>query len=737
MGEEDVGLFVTVEESKVRRVAYKIFAVSILVGIGMIWSYRVCNIPRTGEAGRWVWLGLFTAELWFGFYWIITQSVRWNIVHRYTTTFFKDTPSLSRNREKLPDVDIFVCTADPVMEPPQLVINTVLSLMAYDYPPEKLTVYLSDDGCSDLTFYALLEASHFSKHWIPFCNKFKVEPRSPEAFFTEMLKFNGHASGEEWFAIKRLYEDMKKRVMSATELGRVPEEVREQHKGFSEWNAGVTKGDHQTILQIVIDGRDPNAVDVEGASLPTLVYLAREKRPQYPHNFKAGAMNALIRVSSEISKGEIILNVDCDMYSNNSETLRDVLCFFMDEVNGPQISYVQFPQNYYNVTENDIYCNTNKVVNQLELAGVDGYGGALYCGTGCFHRREALCGRKYSSECRGQQNRKIERKEERSIGEVAEKCKVLANCTYERGTQWGKEMGLMYGCPVEDIITGLAIQCRGWKPIYYNPERPGFLGNAPTSLLQHLVQFKRWSEGMFQIFLSKYCPFLYGKGRIKLGLQMGYCVYCLWAANSFPTLYYVLVPSLCFLNGISMFPKMSSIWFLPFAYVFVAKNVYSLVEALRCKNTLEEWWNLQRMLLIRRTTSFVFGFVDTIVRQLGFSQTAFVITTKVVDDEASKRYKQGILEFGASSPMFTILATIALFNLFALVGGVIKMMVMGMGVLVVEQFSSQIIIAGLVVAINIPVYEAMFIRKDKGRMPTSTTITSLVFALLLCLTPLY
>lgn len=28
--------------------------------------------------------------------------------------------------------------------------------------------------------------------------------------------------------------------------------------------------------------------------LPTLVYLAREKRPQHPHNFKAGAMNALV-----------------------------------------------------------------------------------------------------------------------------------------------------------------------------------------------------------------------------------------------------------------------------------------------------------------------------------------------------------------------------------------------------------------------------------------------------------
>lgn len=35
-------------------------------------------------------------------------------------------------------------------------------------------------------------------------------------------------------------------------------------------------------------------MDDDGCRLPTLVYLAREKRPQCPHNFKAGSMNALV-----------------------------------------------------------------------------------------------------------------------------------------------------------------------------------------------------------------------------------------------------------------------------------------------------------------------------------------------------------------------------------------------------------------------------------------------------------
>ncbi|KAL8153046.1 hypothetical protein V2J09_010806 [Rumex salicifolius] len=64
-----------------------------------------------------------------------------------------------------------------------MVVNTILSVMAYDYPPEKLSVYLSDDGGSDITFYALWEASSFSRYWLPYCRNFKVESTSPAAYF--------------------------------------------------------------------------------------------------------------------------------------------------------------------------------------------------------------------------------------------------------------------------------------------------------------------------------------------------------------------------------------------------------------------------------------------------------------------------------------------------------------------------------------------------------------------------
>ncbi|KAH7545397.1 cellulose synthase-like protein E6 [Ziziphus jujuba] len=718
-------------------VSFRLFAASIFAGVWLILVHRVIHMPsnKGNTLATWAWSGLFLSELWFAFYYLINVLVRWNPAYRNT---FKDRLSL-RYEKVLPGIDIFVCTADPTVEPPIMVINTVLSVMAYDYPPEKLSVYLSDDGGSDLTFYAMLMASRFAKEWLPFCRKFKVEPRSPEAYFQtapEPLD-NNTLLAKEWTSIKKLYEDVKTRIESTTKTGRISGEIRKEHKGFLEWDYVSSRRDHQTILQILIDGRHAKAVDSEGQPLPSLIYLAREKRPQYHHNFKAGAMNALIRVSSRITNAPIILNVDCDMYSSNSESVRDALCFLLDEDKGKEIAYVQFPQVFGNLTKNDVYGSSLRISSKVELHGYDGYGGPCYVGSGCFHRRESLSGKKYNGmACQEDwMSNKVDIiKKEENAHVLEEICKVLASCSYEENTQWGKEMGLKYGCPVEDILTGLCIQYRGWKSVYFNPERPGFLGVAPTTLLQSLVQHKRWSEGDFEIFL-RYCPFLYGHKKISLGLQLTYCLYLLLAPNSLATLYYVTVPSLCLLRGISLFPQVLNPWVIPFVYVFFGNFAYSLVEFVHHGGTCIEWLNDTRMWVYRRTTSFLFGFCDNIFKLLGFSKSAFVVTAKVVDEDVSERYEQELMEFGTASPLFTILATLALLNAFVLVWGIKRLLILEDPNINLGQnpFSLQIILCSLLVFINVPLYKALFLRKDKGRMPSSVANKSLVFALAACL----
>ena len=53
------------------------------------------------------------------------------------------------------------------------------------------------------------------------------------------------------------------------------------------------------------------------------------------------------------------------MYSNNSDAIRDALCFLMDEEKGHEIAFVQFPQKFDNVTKNDIYGSTLRVISEV------------------------------------------------------------------------------------------------------------------------------------------------------------------------------------------------------------------------------------------------------------------------------------------------------------------------------------------------------------------------------------
>ncbi|KAL9817577.1 putative cellulose synthase (UDP-forming) [Arabidopsis thaliana] len=82
---------------------------------------------------------------------------------------------------------MFVPTADPVRESPIITVNTVLSLLSVNYPANKLACYVSDDGCSSLTYFSLKEASKFALIWVPFCKKYNVRVRAPFRYFLEPL----------------------------------------------------------------------------------------------------------------------------------------------------------------------------------------------------------------------------------------------------------------------------------------------------------------------------------------------------------------------------------------------------------------------------------------------------------------------------------------------------------------------------------------------------------------------
>ncbi|XP_042493386.1 cellulose synthase A catalytic subunit 2 [UDP-forming]-like [Macadamia integrifolia] len=370
---------------------YRLIVILRLVILGFFFHYRLLH-PVSDAYG--LWLTSVICEIWFALSWILDQFPKWLPIERET---YLDRLSLRYEKEGKPSelapVDIFVSTVDPMKEPPLITANTVLSILAVDYPVDKVACYVSDDGAAMLTFEALSETSEFARKWVPFSKKFNIEPRAPEWYFSQKidyLKDKVHPSFvRERRAMKREYEEFKVRINGLVSMAqKVPEEGWTMQDG-TPW-PGNNVRDHPGMIQVFLGQNGLR--DVEGNELPRLVYVSREKRPGFDHHKKAGAMNALVRVSAIISNAPYLLNVDCDHYINNCKALREAMCFMMDPTSGKKVCYVQFPQRFDGIDRHDRYSNRNVVFFDINMKGLDGIQGPIYVGTGCVFRRQALYG---------------------------------------------------------------------------------------------------------------------------------------------------------------------------------------------------------------------------------------------------------------------------------------------------------------------------------------------------------
>jgi hypothetical protein len=67
--------------------------------------------------------------------------------------------------------------------------------------------------------------------------------------------------------------------------------------------------------------------------------------------------------------------------------------------------------------------------------------------------------------------------------------------------------------------------------------------------------------------------------------------------------------------------------------------------------------------------------------------------------------------------------------------GALSQITTGGGRMLLNVFFVQVILCGMLVIINIPVYEAMFLRKDRGRIPVSVTLAAIGFVMVALLVP--
>ncbi|GAA0150060.1 DNA-binding transcription factor [Lithospermum erythrorhizon] len=370
---------------------YRVVIICRLIVLGLFFHYRVTN-PVDGAFG--LWLTSVICELWFAVSWVLDQFPKWSPINRVT---YIDRLSSRYERPgepcELAAVDFFVSTVDPLKEPPLITANTVLSILAVDYPVDKVSCYVSDDGAAMLSFESLAETADFARKWVPFCKKFTIEPRAPEFYFSQKIDYLKDkvqpSFVKERRAIKREYEEYKVRINAlVAKAQKTPEEGWTMQDG-TPW-PGNNSRDHPGMIQVFLG--HSGAHDIDGNELPRLVYVSREKRPGYQHHKKAGAENALVRVSAILTNAPYILNLDCDHYVNNSKAVREAMCFMMDPQVGPNVCYVQFPQRFDGIDKSDRYANRNIVFFDVNMKGLDGIQGPVYVGTGTVFRRQALYG---------------------------------------------------------------------------------------------------------------------------------------------------------------------------------------------------------------------------------------------------------------------------------------------------------------------------------------------------------
>ncbi|KAI3497543.1 hypothetical protein L1887_40239 [Cichorium endivia] len=290
------------------------------------------------------------------------------------------------------------------------------------------------------------------------------------------------------------------------------------------FDAKFTREDHPTVIQVLLDNSVD--VDVSGHAMPNLIYVSREKRKAIPHNFKAGALNVLLRVSETMTNAPIILTVDCDMYSNNPKTPVEALCYFLDPSTSSDIAYLQCPQIFHGINRDDLYGAEFKFVFQINMAGLDGMLGPIHVGTGCFFQRRAFYGGPSSDIKSSIPSQSIQ------SSQVLTQAHEVAGCNYETQTEWGNEVFdpwfllhcfLFMGAYCQDFLEFKlgGGTTRGW----YNNQRAWIVRSVSSytfAVMEYTLTKLQVSTSGFNVtskVVDEERRRLYEKGMMEFGLE--------------------------------------------------------------------------------------------------------------------------------------------------------------------------------------------------------------------------
>ncbi|OIW19999.1 hypothetical protein TanjilG_31913 [Lupinus angustifolius] len=215
---------------------------------------------------------------------------------------------------------------------------------------------------------------------------------------------------------------------------------------------------------------------------------------------------------------------------------------------------------------------------------------------------------------------------------VKEAIQVIS-CGYEDKSEWGKEVGWIYGSVTEDILTGFKMHCHGWRSVYCIPKRPAFKGSAPINLTDRLHQVLRWALGSVEILLSKHCPIWYGYGGgLKFLERFSYINSVVYPLTSIPLLVYCTLPAICLLTGKFIVPEISNYASLVFMALFISISTTGILEMLWGGVGIDDWWRNEQFWVIGGVSSHLFALFQGLLKVLGGVNTNFTVTSKAADD---------------------------------------------------------------------------------------------------------
>ncbi|CAD6217682.1 unnamed protein product [Miscanthus lutarioriparius] len=602
------------------------------------------RIKHNNSDVMWFWTTSVVADVWFTFSWLLYQMPKFNPIKR--------SPDLDALRQYcdlpdggsiLPAIDVFVTTADPIDEPVLYTMNSVLSILAVDYPIDRYACYLSDDSGTLIEYDTLVETANFAALWAPFCRKHSIEPRAPESYFQrEGMIYTGKSPSEfinDYRHVQLEYQQYKARLEMLTST------IRERSDFYNSikttegavkvtWMANGTqwpgtwfepidnhrKGHHEGVVQVVLEhpngskaqhDSNVNPLNFDGidARLPMLVYMARGKSPCYDHNKKAGNLNAQLRTQGK-------------------------------EITQPWFSSP----------------NVLKTLTQQTDMAIQG---PSYLSTSCMFRRLALCGidpprwrpndipvdsSKFGNSIPFLNTVLESLKQESRISPLNLDDSFIANMmlvvssSFDIGTDWGRGVGYIYEMATEDMVTGFRIHKQGWHSMYCTMDVDTFRGTAPINLTERLYQIVRWAGGSVEMFFSHNNPLLVG-WRLHPMQRTVYLNYNIYPITSLFLLLYALCPVMWLLPEEILIQRPFTTYVVFLIIIIALIHTIGIMEIKWAGTKWLDWWRNEQFFMIASLSAYPTALLHIVVKLLTRGKgIRFRVTSKQtkVDDNEDK-----------------------------------------------------------------------------------------------------